>query len=281
MCNVFVKTVLTDKGKSFVHDADDTSDAQTVHKQLLTHHEKSTDAELKASNILACIMNIQWGDGHWKGTATGFVLHWMNQVYICMEMTGAKFDDAMKLTLLQNVVFPNEELHAIQDMANQLQTSTNKALTCDQHLSLVKSAAQACDGQFKVLHGAAPSSAASHARHVCAHDTDSQLLPDESACHINANTHDLQARDLADDDPMQTLDMHTRPLSMCRWGETSGISWMTTQNEFGINCQMIKRQLHSVKWCSQHPPQILCNTFIFMISNRQMLMNTQPLVAWT
>ena len=37
---------------------------------------------------------------------------------------------------------------------------------------------------------------------------DSQLLPDESACHIDANTHDLQARDLADDDPVQTLDVH-------------------------------------------------------------------------
>ena len=107
-------------------------------------------------------MNIRWGDGRWKGAATGFVLHWMNQVHICAEMTGVKFDDAMKLALLQNAVFPNEELCAIQDMADQLQTSANKALTCDQCLSLVESAAQACDGQFKVSRSAAPSSAALH-----------------------------------------------------------------------------------------------------------------------
>ena len=66
--------------------------------------------KLKASNILACIMNIRWGDSRWKGAATAFVLHWMNQVCLCTEMTGMKFDDAVKLALLQNAVFPNEAL---------------------------------------------------------------------------------------------------------------------------------------------------------------------------
>ena len=78
MHNVFIKTILTDKGKSFVRDAEDMSDAQAVCQQLVSHHKKSADAELKASNILACITNVQWGDGHWKGAATGFVLHWTN-----------------------------------------------------------------------------------------------------------------------------------------------------------------------------------------------------------
>ena len=132
-----------------------------VHKQLISHHEKSTDAELKASNILTCIMNVQWGDGHWKGTATAFVLHWMNQVCLHAEMTGMKFDDTMKLTLPQNVVFPNKELQAAQDMADQSWTNANKASTCDQCLLLVESAAQACDGQFKVSHSTTPSLAAS------------------------------------------------------------------------------------------------------------------------
>ena len=178
-----------------------------MHRQLITHHKKSTDAELKASDILTCITNIQWGDGHWKGATTAFVLHRMNQVHLCAEMTSMKFDDAMKLALLQNAVFPNEELCTIQDMADQLWSSANKALTCDQCLSLVKSAAQACDGQFKVSCSTTPSSAALHTQCVCAHNMDSLLLPDESACHINTNTHDSQAQDLADDDPVQTLDV--------------------------------------------------------------------------
>ena len=206
MCNVFIKTILTDKGESFVRDAEDTSDAQAVCKQLVSHHEKSADAELKASDILTCIMNVRWGDGCWKGAAAAFVLHWMNQVCLCTEMTGMKFDDTVKLALLQNAVFPNEALQAAQDTADQLQTNTNKASTCDQHLSLVKSAAQACDSQFQVSRSTTPSSAASRAWHICAHDLDSPLPPDESACHIDANTHDSQAQDLADDDPVQTLD---------------------------------------------------------------------------
>ena len=207
MCNVFVKTALTDKGKSFVRDAEAESDAQAVCKQLIDHHKKSADAKLKASDILTCITNIRWGDSHWKGTATAFVLHWMNQVHLCTEMTGTKFDDTVKLTLLQNAIFPSEALRATQDTANQSRANTGKASTCDQYLSLVESAAQACDGQFQVSHSNAPSSAASRTRHICAHDQDHPLPPDESACHIDANTHDSQARDLTDDDPTQTLNV--------------------------------------------------------------------------
>ena len=95
----------------------------------------------------------------------------------------------------------------MQDTANQLRANTGKALTCDQCLSLVESAAQACDGQFQVSRSNAPSSAASRTRRICAHDLDHPLPPDESACHIDANMHDSQARDLADDDPVQTLDV--------------------------------------------------------------------------
>ena len=76
MCNVFMKTILTDKGKSFVRDAEATSDAQAVCKQLIYHHKKSADVKLKASDILACITNVRWGDSRWKGAATAFVLHW-------------------------------------------------------------------------------------------------------------------------------------------------------------------------------------------------------------
>ena len=206
MCNVFVKTALTDKGKSFVRDAEAESDAQAVCKQLLDHHKKSADAKIKASDILACITNIRWGDSRWKGAATAFVSHWMNQVCLCTEMTGTKFDDTVKLMLLQNAVFPSEALRGIQDTANQLRANTGKALTCEQCLSLVESAAQACDGQFQVSRTNAPSSAASRAWRICAHDQDRPLPPDESACHIDANMHDLDARDLTDDDPVQTLD---------------------------------------------------------------------------
>ena len=206
MCNVFVKTALTDKGKSFVRDAEAESDAQAVCKQLLDHHKKSADVKIKASDILACITNVRWGDSRWKGAATAFVLHWMNQVCLCTEMTGMKFDDTVKLMLLQNAVFPSEALRAIQDTANQSRANTGKASTCEQCLSLVESAAQACDGQFQVSRTNAPSSAASRTWRICAHDQDHPLPPDESACHIDANMHDSQARDLADDDPAQTLD---------------------------------------------------------------------------
>lgn len=77
--------------------------------------------------------------------------------------------------------------------------------------------------------------------------------------------------------------MHFRHLSMCRWGETSGINWTTTPGRFGINFLTRMRQLHSVKRCNRPPPsilRILHNVFVFTISSQQTLMNRQsPMVS--
>ena len=73
---MFDQNVLTDKGKSIVRTHFNTGDAQSVYKDLVHHHEKSTGADLTSSDLLTYITSARIGDGKWHGSLQGFILHW-------------------------------------------------------------------------------------------------------------------------------------------------------------------------------------------------------------
>jgi len=82
MFAVFERTLLTDVGKSFVHDHEDDADAQEVYKAVVDYYLKSTKASLDSASQLSYITSICLGSELWKGPTHSFILHWQDQV--CM-----------------------------------------------------------------------------------------------------------------------------------------------------------------------------------------------------
>ena len=117
---VFSKTLLTDKGKSLVREHEKDYNAQLVHKKLLDYAQKSTKASVKSSQLLTYITSARLGTGSWKGSSHSFILHWQNQVrkYEQLVPTTDCFSDSIKHTMLENAVFPIQDLRAVKDQAS-------------------------------------------------------------------------------------------------------------------------------------------------------------------
>ena len=98
MYAVFVKTLLTDQGKAYVHEHEKDFDAQAVFKKMSTFALNSTKASLDSSHILSYITSVHAGDGTWKGTLHSFILHWQEQVqlYETLVDTSDHFSKAVK-----------------------------------------------------------------------------------------------------------------------------------------------------------------------------------------
>ena len=148
MYAVFEKTLLTDKGKALVRQYQHTFDAQMIYKELSTYAMLSTKATMNASNLLSYITTTMLGDGKWKGTTHGFVLHWQDQVrkYHDLNPQNSLSQD-LQCTLLQNAVHPIMELRQVKLQASQFKTHTGKDLSYDEYCSLLLSAAQQYDAQ--------------------------------------------------------------------------------------------------------------------------------------
>jgi Reverse transcriptase (RNA-dependent DNA polymerase) len=156
--------VLTDRGKAIVRDFEDTFDAQAVYKKLTEHHLKSTKAMIESSTILSYITSVRLGSGEWNGTTEGFITHWTNQVRLYERQVPSSdyFSDGQKRIMLENAVHPITELRQVKNNADLQKTNTGKALTYDEYLSLLLSAAAAYDNQFAAK--------AKSKRHVFTHD---------------------------------------------------------------------------------------------------------------
>ena len=75
MYSVFAKTLQTDKGKALVRDHVDDYDAQTIHKELFDHAQRSTRASFNASDLLAYITTARIGTTPWKGSSESFIIN--------------------------------------------------------------------------------------------------------------------------------------------------------------------------------------------------------------
>ena len=117
---VLESRVLTDVGKSFVRLHENDYDAQAVYSKLKAHHLKSTKAMIDSSAILSYVTSARLGNGEWKGTTEGFILHWQDQVrlYERQVLTSDHFSDGQKRIMLENAVHNITELRQVKNNAD-------------------------------------------------------------------------------------------------------------------------------------------------------------------
>ena len=141
--------VLTDVGKTFVRAHEHDFDGQAVYNKLKVHHLKSTKAMIDSSAILTYITSARLGNGEWKGSTEGFILHWQDQVrlYERQVPTSDHFSDSQKRTMLENAVQSITELRQVKNNADLEKAKSGIVLTYDQYSSLLLSAAVAHDNQ--------------------------------------------------------------------------------------------------------------------------------------
>src|SRR5687767_10007925 len=151
MYAVFERTLLTDKGKALVRHHQLSFDAQTIYKELTMYAMQPTKATMNALTILSYITTTNLGDGKWKGSTHGFVLHWQDQVRKYQDLNPQPpLAPEFLCTLLQNAVHPIAELRQIKVQLAQLKAFTGRDLSYDQYCTLLLSAAQQYDQQNAV-----------------------------------------------------------------------------------------------------------------------------------
>ena len=188
MYAVFEKTLLTDKGKSYVREHEKDSDAQSIYQKMKEHCLKSTSAAIESARILAYISSVQIDDGSWKGGAQSFILHWQNQVrlYETMVASSRHYTDDHKQAMLESAVHPLPELRDVKHRADQnLAAGINT--TYEQYVDLLLSAAQSYDEEFKRENRHA------HKRSVYVHKADDHYYGNNIDYDIDADVGILQA----------------------------------------------------------------------------------------
>ena len=147
---VLESKVMTDAGKSIVREHETDYDAQKVYSKLATHHLKSTKAMIESSTILSYITSVRLGNGEWKGSTEGFILHWQNQVRLYERQVPPSdhFSDGQKRIMLEVAVANIDDLRQVKNNADLEKAKTGVTLSYDQYSSLLLSAAAAYDIKF-------------------------------------------------------------------------------------------------------------------------------------
>ena len=151
MFAVFEKNLLTDQGKAIVRDHAYRYDARQVYIELKTYSLESTKASLKSARLLEYIVGTSIDDGTWKGTAEGFILHWLEQIrkYENATFRVEHLHDNVKRLHLQRAVSGIDELRQVKNQADQTKTITGKELKFRQYCKLLQSAAAQYGARFK------------------------------------------------------------------------------------------------------------------------------------
>ncbi len=138
---IFVRTLLTDKGKSIVRKHQDDNDAQSIYKEMVEYASHSTQAILDASDILDYITTVRIDDGTWNGTTASFVLHWQEQIRLYEKQVPARqhFHDDLKLSMLKYAVHPHPQLCSVQNVALQLAVKDGKTVNYTDYCNLLLS----------------------------------------------------------------------------------------------------------------------------------------------
>ena len=111
--------LLTDMGKTLVQKYQKTFDAQKIWSEFVADATASTKAQIMSSEILSWITSVKY-DNNFHGTASTFVMYWLNKVqeydsYI--KNDADHFSDVTKLTMLQNTVHDIPELRSVKTNA--------------------------------------------------------------------------------------------------------------------------------------------------------------------
>ncbi|CAJ1951061.1 unnamed protein product [Cylindrotheca closterium] len=146
MYQVFTTTLLTDKGKQFVHEHQATFDAQKIYNQLAKAYTKSVKADATATGLLRWIMTARLDDS-WRNTHESFIIHWQEQVrkYHTLADISQRMPETQQHLLLEQALIAVPYLDEIQRLSRILEMQTGKAIIFDDYVTLVESAAQSYD----------------------------------------------------------------------------------------------------------------------------------------
>ena len=142
---IFCSNLKTDFGRKLVRDHESSQDAQAIWAELSNDAEKSTVAQLNATDLLQYVHAAKVEN--WKGTTFSFILHYQEQIrlYDHLQPPNEQTSDHAKMTYLQNAVYAIEELRSVQTTGSQLALANGKVPTCKDYEALLKSAASTYD----------------------------------------------------------------------------------------------------------------------------------------
>ena len=128
-----------------VWDYKSSQNAQAIWKELSNDAEKSTVAQLNATDLLQYIHTAQVEN--WKGTTHSFSLHYQEQIrlYDQLQPPNEQTSDHAKMISLQNAVYAIKELRSVQTTGSQLALANGTVPTYKDYKALLKSAASTYD----------------------------------------------------------------------------------------------------------------------------------------
>jgi hypothetical protein len=124
-----------------VLDYESSQNAQAIWKELSNDAEKSTVAQLNATNLLQYTHTARVEN--WKGTMLYFILHYQEQIWLYdqLQPPNEQTSNHAKMIYLQNAVYAIEELRSVQTTGSQLALANGTVPTYKDYEALLKSAA--------------------------------------------------------------------------------------------------------------------------------------------
>jgi hypothetical protein len=125
---IFCSNLKTDFGQKLVWDYKSSQNAQAIWKELSNDAEKSTVAQLNATNLLRYTHMAQVEN--WKGTTLSFILCYQEQIWLYNQLQppNAQTSDHAMMIYLQNAVYVIEELRLVQTTGSQLTLANGRRL---------------------------------------------------------------------------------------------------------------------------------------------------------
>ena len=142
---IFCTNLKTDYGRKLVRDHESSQNAQAIWKELSNDAEKSTVAQLNATDLLQYIHTARVEN--WKGNTLSFILHYQEQIrlYDQLQPPTEQTSEHAKMIYLQNAVYAIEELRSVQTTGSQLALANGAVPTYKDYEALLKSAASIYD----------------------------------------------------------------------------------------------------------------------------------------
>jgi len=142
---IFCSNLKTDFGRKLVRDHESSQDAQKIWAALSDDAEKSTVAQLNATDLLQYVHTARVEN--WKGTTLSFILHYQEQIrlYDQLQPPNEQTSDHAKMIYLQNAVYAIEELRSVQTTGSQLALANGTVPIYKDYEALLKSAASTYD----------------------------------------------------------------------------------------------------------------------------------------
>jgi hypothetical protein len=115
--------------------------AQAIWKELSIDAEKSTVAQLNATDLLQYTHTARVEN--WKGTTLSFILHYQEQIWLYdqLQPPNEQTSNHAKMIYLQNAVYAIKELRSVQTTGSQLALTNGTVPMYKDYEALLKSAA--------------------------------------------------------------------------------------------------------------------------------------------